>query len=106
MKILELVNEFLDDRKKGDDDGEISKIVSTTNRLLQQGYRVDLAVVGAMGRVYRADLTPTDFTPNGALAFKRKTKSFMRPFLADDDDRYEFEIVGPKHYKIVDVWPN
>lgn len=99
------LNEFLDDRDKGDDDGEISKIVATTDRLLKQGYRVDLGVVGAMGRVYRADLTPTDFTPNGALAFKRKTRTFMRPFIADDDDKYEFEIVGPKHYRIVDIWP-
>ena len=99
------LNEFLDDRKRGDDDGEISKIVITTDRLLKQGYRVDLGVVGAMGRVYRADFSQTGFTPNGALAFKRKTRSFIRPFIADDDDNYEFEMVGPRHYRIVDVWP-
>lgn len=94
-------DEFLDDRKRDDDD-EISKIVSTTDRLLKQGYRVDLHVVGAMGRVYRADFDQTGFTPNGALAFKRKTRTFMRPFLIDDDEKYDFEMVAPKHYKIVD----
>jgi len=95
------LNEFLDDRR-GDDGEGISKIVSTTDRLLKQGYRVDLAVIGAMGRVYRADLDQTGFTPNGALAIKRKTRHFIRPFLIDDDDKYEFELVAPKHYKIVD----
>ena len=96
------LNEFLDDRK---DDGEgISKIVSTTDRLLKQGYKVDLAVIGAMGRVYRADLDQTGFFPNGALAIKRKTKHFIRPFKIDDDDKYEFELVAPKHYKIVDAF--
>lgn len=108
LQIAQLVNnqkldEFLDDRERDDDD-EISKIVSTADRLLKQGYRVDLGVVGAMGRVYRADFIQTGFAPNGALAFKRKTKTYMRPFLADDDDRYEFEMVAPKHYRIVDVW--
>jgi len=95
------LNEFLDDRQ-GDDGEGISKIVSTTDRLLKQGYKVDLAVIGAMGRVYRADLDQTGFTPNGALAIKRKTKNFIRPFKIDDDDKYEFELVAPKHYKIVD----
>lgn len=106
VKMAELIfgkqlNEFLDDRKRDDDD-EISKIVSTADRLLKQGYRVDLHVVGAMGRVYRADFDQTGFTPNGALAFKRKTRTFMRPFLIDDDEKYDFEMVAPKHYKIVD----
>jgi hypothetical protein len=55
-----------------------------------------------MGRVYRADLDQTGFTPNGALAIKRKTRHFIRPFKIDDDDKYDFELVGPKHYKIVD----
>ena len=105
MRARDFLTEFLDDRKRDDDDGEISKIVSTADRLLKQGYRVDLGVVGAMGRVYRADFSQTGFAPNGALAFKRKTRSFMRPFLADDDDRYEFEMVAPRHYRIVDVWP-
>jgi hypothetical protein len=55
-----------------------------------------------MGRVYRADLEQTGFTPNGALAIKRKTRHFIRPFKIDDDDKYDFELVAPKHYKIVD----
>lgn len=95
------LNEFLDDRD-GDDGEGISQIVTITDRLLKQGYRVDLAVIGAMGRVYRADLDQTGFTPNGALAIKRKTRTFLRPFAIDDDDLYEFELVAPKHYKIVD----
>jgi hypothetical protein len=108
LKIAQLiadqqVNEFLDDRR-GDDGEGISKIVSTADKLLKQGYRVDLHVVGAMGRVYRADLDQTGFTPNGALAIKRKTRTFLRPFAIDDDDQYDFEIVGPKHYKIVDTF--
>ena len=97
------VKEFLDDRR-GDDGEGISQIVTITDRLLQQGYRVDLHVVGAMGRVYRADFDQTGFTPNGALAFKRKTRAFIRPFNIDDDDKYDFELVGPKHYKIVDTF--
>jgi len=97
------VNEFLDDRD-GDDGEGISQIVTITDRLLKQGYKVDLAVIGAMGRVYRADLEQTGFTPNGALAIKRKTKHFLRPFNIDDDDKYDFELVGPKHYKIVDTF--
>ncbi len=100
MRASDFLTEFYDDRK-GDDD-EISKIVSTTDRLLKQGYRVDLAVVGAMGRVYRADFDQTGFAPNGALVFKRKTRAFIRPFLVDDDEKYDFEMVAPKHYKIVD----
>jgi hypothetical protein len=106
LKLAELIfnaqlNEFLDDRKRDDDD-EISKIVSTTDRLLKQGYKVDLHIVGAMGRVFRADFDQVGFAPNGALAFKRKTRAFIRPFLIDDDDKYDFEMVAPKHYKIVD----
>ncbi len=106
LKIAQLIsdqnlNEFYDDRKRDDDD-EISKIVSTTDRLLKQGYKVDLHIVGAMGRVFRTDFDQVGFAPNGALAFKRKTKAFIRPFLIDDDDKYDFEMVAPKHYKIVD----
>ena len=97
------LNEFLDDRD-GDDGEGISQIVTITDRLLKQGYRVDLAVIGAMGRVYRADLQQTGFTPNGALAIKRKTRHFIRPFKIDDDDKYDFELVAPKHYKIVDTF--
>ena len=106
MRAKDFLKEFYDARDKGDDDNEISKIVSTADRLLKQGYRVDLGVVGAMGQVVRADFNLTGFAPNGALAFKRKSKHYIRPFLADDDDRYEFEMVAPKHYKIVDVWPD
>lgn len=104
MRAKDFLTEFYDDRKRDDDD-EISKIVSTADRLLKQGYRVDLGVVGAMGQVVRADFSLTGFAPNGALAFKRKTKHYIRPFLVDDDDKYEFEMVGPEHYRIVDVWP-
>ena len=108
LKLAELIfnaqlNEFLDDRD-GDDGEGISQIVTITDRLLKQGYQVDLAVIGAMGRVYRADLEQTGFTPNGALAIKRKTRHFLRPFKIDDDDKYDFELVGPRHYKIVDTF--
>lgn len=110
--VAEGLNEFLDDRERGDDDGEISKIVLTADRLLKQGYRVDSKVIGAMGRVVRTDMSMTGFAPNGALILHynkgtgARARHAMRPFLVDDDDRYEFEMVAPRHYRIVDVWPN
>jgi len=114
LKIAQVISgqqlsEFLDDRKRGDDDGEISKIVSTADRLLKQGYRVDSKVIGAIGQVVKANFDINGFTPNGSLTIRygkgtgMRARHAMRPFIADDDDKYEFELVGPKHYRIVDA---
>jgi len=103
------VKEFAENPRGDDEGGKVSLIVQIVDNLLKAGNTVDSYVLGARGHVERADLTTDGFTPNGSLQIRKiGTKPSkqgargIRPFKASDDDNYDIQMVGPKHYKIVD----
>ena len=105
------LDEFVENPRGGDEGGKVSRIVQIVDKLLNSGNTVDSMIVGARGHVEKADLRQDGFTPNGALLLRKlgtkpskQGARAMRPFLAKDDANYEIQMVGPKHYKIVDKW--
>ena len=103
------VKEFAENPRGDDEGGKVSLIVQIVDNLLKAGNTVDSYVLGARGHVERADLTTDGFTPNGSLQIRKiGTKPSkqgargIRPFKASDDANYDIQMVGPKHYKIVD----